>query len=377
MQIKWIFSFLLTAAILVSCKPKSEVEKKKEELTKLKTEQQSLSEKIEVLEKEIAKIDTATKIVKKHLVKISSLQNLEFNHFIEVQGKVDAEQNVTVSPQAGGAITRILVTEGDKVSAGQVLAEIDNSVMMQSMAEVDQNVSLAQTLYEKQQRLWDQKIGTEIQFITAKNNYESAVKRRNTMAQQISMTKIKSPINGVVDENMLKLGQTVAPGVPCFRIVNGSKLKVKADVSENYASKIKLGEKIMLFFPDLNKEVPSKITYVGKVINSLNRTFNVEAELASNQADYRPNMIVKLKVSDYYTKGTITVPTNVLNNSDKGYYLYVAVEKDGKLTAKKVVVETGLSSGDITEIKSGLSPEDKIVTAGYQELNEGDVLTID
>lgn len=370
--------------VVVSCNQNKnekleKLKKQKSELTdklnKVKKDEADLNEKIKAIDKEIAEADTTKADSSKiKVVAATPVKPGSFKHFIDIQGRVDATENINVSPKMAGVVTRINVKEGDAVRFGQVLAEMDDQLVLQSIEEVKNSWSLANTMYEKQKALWDQKIGSEVQYLTAKNQKESLEKRKATLEEQLDMTRIKSPINGTVDLVSLRVGQTAAPGMPSIRVVNLSKLKAKADVAEAYASKVKKGNDVVVVFPDLNKEIKSKISFSGTVIDALNRTFTVEVNLDANVPDYHPNMIAVLKVIDYQSDSAIVVPINVIQNSEEGKYVFVAEEKDGKVVARKKMVTVGLSYNGETEVTSGLSISDKVITAGFQDLNDGEVL---
>jgi RND family efflux transporter MFP subunit len=367
---KNLLVILCLLLVVVSCKPD-----KKAQLEKLKKQEAELTGKIKALEKEIAATDT-TKVdsSKIKVVAVTPVKPGSFKHFIDIQGRVDATENINVSPKMAAVVTRINVKEGDAVRVGQVLAEMDDQLILQSIEEVKNSWSLANTMYEKQKTLWDQKIGSEVQYLTAKNQKESMEKRKATLEEQLDMTRIKSPINGTIDLVSLRVGQSAMPGMPSIRVVNLSKLKAKADVAEAYASKVKKGNDVVVVFPDLNKEIKSKISFSGTVIDALNRTFTVEVALDANVPDYHPNMVIVLKVIDYQSDSAMVVPINVVQNSEEGKYLFIAEEKDGKIVARKKMVSVGLTYNGATEITNGLSTSDKVITAGFQDLNDGEVL---
>ena len=367
---KKIIIILSLFVFVIGCKP----EDKKAKLDKLKKQQSEISDQIKELEKEIAAEGKTGDSAKVKYVSVTPIELKPFKHFVEIQGKVDADQNINVSAKIPGLVTNVNVKEGDVVHSGQVLAEIDDQLIKQNIDEVKNSWELANTIYEKQKNLWDQKIGSEVQFLTAKNQKESLEKRMATLQGQLDMTKIKSPVNGTVDNVSLKAGQSTSPGMPSIRVVNLSKLKVKADVAEAYASKVKVGNDVIVDFPDLGKEITTKITFVGTVIDQLNRTFGVEVKLDSNIPDYHPNMITVLKIIDYQKDSSMVVPLNVVQNSEEGKYVFLAVTKDGKTVAKKEMVSVGLTYGGMTEITAGLNPSDKVITTGFQDLNDGELL---
>jgi membrane fusion protein (multidrug efflux system) len=373
-HLKTITLLLVITAIAASCgnSDTGALGKKKEELAKLKEERKSLNSKIIKLEAEIAKLDSnSASRSKAKLIVVKAVELQSFTNYIEIMGKIDADQNTNVSSEIPGTLQRIFVHAGQSVSVGQTLGEIDNTVSEVAMNELKQQIEFSKTLYDKQKNLWDQKIGSEVQYLTSKNNYESLQKRLATMNQQLGMARIKSPISGVVDEVYAKVGQTVAPGVPCFRIVNSNKLKIKANVAESFAGKIKEGNKVKLFFPDLKIETEGTVSYASRVIDPINRAFNVEIPLASN-GNYKPNMMAQIKIVDYSSDKAIVVPVNTIRTVGEDSYVMIATDKNGTMRATKRKVTTGLTYGGLTEITSGLVAGDNLITIGYQELEEGD-----
>lgn len=346
---------------------------KQSQLDKLKQQRAEIDDKIKKIEAEIASEGGGNENKKIKSVAVSTLNYQPFIHYVEVQGKIDGDENVTISAKMGGAISRILVDEGQEVVTGQVLAELDNQMVVQGMEEVKNALSFATTMYEKQKNLWEQKIGTEVQFLSAKNNKESLEKKLATLQEQLEMTKLKSPINGTVDGIDIKIGQTIMPGIPAIRVVNASNLKAKAEVAEAYTSKVKKGNEVLLYFPDLNKEEQSSISYSSKAINNNTRTFMVEAPLEKN-AEYHPNMITVLKIVDYKKDSSIVIPINTVHHVDGKDFVYVAVKENNKTLSRKKNVKVGNTYNGNAEILSGLNKGDQLIVTGFDNLNDGDLI---
>lgn len=365
---KNILIVLSLSSIIIACSSGAAGDKKTQ-LEELKKQQAALSSQIAQLEAEIEK--TEGKKEKARIIAFTEATPQEFNHYIDVQGKVDAEEEVTLTPKMAGSIVRISVKAGDVVREGQVLAEIENGSMSNSVAEVRASFELAKTVYERQKNLWDQKIGSEIQYLQAKNNKESLEKRLAAMQDQWDMYRIKSPINGTVDAIDIKTGQVVAPGIPAIRVVNLSQLKIKAEVSETYSTRVKQNDNVIISFPDIKKEINTKLNYAGKSINPINRTFEIEVKIDPNKADVRPNMIAVVKIADYTNKSAFVVPVNLVQSGNEGSYIYVAEGEKENAVAKKRLVETGMSYNGNVELKSGLQNGDRVITTGYQDLIEG------
>jgi len=357
---------LIAATILAACGQPD----KKTQLADLKKQSAELATQIKELEKQIAaEGGDSTAEAKGRMVVVATVAPSTFRHFVEVQGKIDADENVAVTARSMGVVVKVNVSPGDVVRKGQTLAELDNKLGANGIDELKTQLEMATTMYEKQKSLWDQKIGTEMQYISAKTNKEALEKRLVTAREQVDMMRIESPIDGVVDAVNLKVGQAAAPGLPAFQVVNMSSLKVKGEVPEKYAAHVKTGSEVVLMFPDLKKEVNAKVSYSAKVINAMSRTFTVEVPLAEG-ADYHPNMIVVLKVVDYKVDSAIVVPTDVIQKGESGSYVYVTSNK----IVKKKVVEVGTSYNGTTEILKGLAAGDIIITRGYQSVNEGDAI---
>lgn len=364
--------FLALVVFAVACGKPAD---KKAELDKLKKQHDAIADQIKKLETEL-KVNDSTS-VKYTDVMVTEVQPAEFNHFIEVQGKVDGQDNVAVAPQMPGVVTSVNVKEGDVVRKGQVLAQLDDNVIQQQIAGVKQQLDFASSLYAKQKSLWDQKIGSEVQYLTAKNNKESLEKNLATLQQQVEMYKIKAPINGSVEEVGVKVGQMAAAGaVPVFRVVNFSGVKIMADIAEVYAPKVKVGNDVLIFFPDYNEEVKSKINFSSKYINPTNRSFQIEVRLGSSKVDYRANMIAVVKINDYRNAKALVLPLNLIKDSPDGKFLFVTREEGGKTVARKQKVEVGQTYNGIAEIISGVTAGDKVISTGFSSLVEGQPVII-
>ena len=370
---KKILSVITAVLILASCG--SNKNEKQEKLDKLKKQQAELTTEIRKHEQEVALTDT-TKKEKIKTVEATSVAPQMFAHYIEVQAKVEGDEDVNVSASAQGIVTEVLVRAGDKVSKGQVIATLDDKLMKQSVAEMQSQLDLATTVYNRQKNLWDQKIGSEVQYLTAKTNKEAMDQRLGSMNEQWSMTRIKSPINGTVDNVAIKIGQAVMPGLPCARVVNLSALKVKGELPESYITRVSKGNEAIIYFPDQNKEIKSKVDYSGNAISTINRTFNVEIKLNDNSGSYRPNMIAVLKIADYHSPKAIVLPVGAVQKGTEGEYVFVAEDENGKTVSKRRAVKSGIIYNGLTEILEGLKEGDKVITTGYQNLVEGDLVKI-
>lgn len=364
------FLFLGILSLLASCGSSVDNEAK---LEQLKKERDKISIQILNLEKEIypdGNIKTTT-------VRIDTLHVGKFNHYIEVQGRIDGNENIGVSPRTPGVVNRILVKEGDYVTKGEVLAELDAEVLKQTLNELKSQLDFATDMYNKQKALWDQKIGSEVQYLTAKNNKESLENKIATIEDQVKMSNITSPIDGTIEEIPIKVGQMAAVGFPAFRIVNFSKAKAVADVGEAYTNKIKTGDQVQVFLPDLDKEFDQRVRFSSKYIDPINRTFVVEVELPTDNMVYRANMIAVMRIKDYHNPEAIAIPQNYLQSSrDEGQYVFIATSENGNSVARKRNVQPGITYNGLTEILEGLSEGDLIITAGYKDLFDGQFIDI-
>ncbi|QJW92076.1 efflux RND transporter periplasmic adaptor subunit [Spirosoma taeanense] len=370
---KAYYAIALTTSLLMACggEKKSDLQSKREELTELKSQQTELNSKIKVLEGELAKLDpTKKEEARVKDVVTAPVAPSTFRRYVEIQGTIDAKNNVQVSPKTGGAVTAVYVTEGSSVRAGQVLARIDDQILRTSLEEIKTQLVLANTVFEKQSNLWKQQIGTEIQYLQAKNNKESLERRLATLNTQLNQSSVTAPISGVVDKVFAKVGSAAGPGIPMFQVVNLSQLKVKANVADTYAGSVRRGDEVIVRFPDVNKELKTRINFVSTTVDPLSRTFTIEAPLPSDNA-LKPNMLAQVKINDVNKPNTLVINQNLIQNTESGQLVYVAVNEGGKKVAKSRKITTGQSYGGQIEVVAGLQPGDQLVTQGYQELTDG------
>jgi membrane fusion protein (multidrug efflux system) len=350
--------------LLAACsKPKD----KKAELAELKKQQSELNNKIAKLQSEIGTTDS----IKTLDVSVYKIETGSFSNYVEIQGKIDAEENVTAYPQAQGTITAIYVKPGQRVSRGQTLVQLDKSVLLQQMAQAEAQVELMNTLYQRQKNLWDQKIGTEVQFLQAKTNLQTTQKQLDALKQQAVLYSIKSPINGTVETMDLKLGQVAMPGMTGINIVNDNSLKVKANVPESYAGSVRAGNKVKVVFPDAKDSVTATVNFAAKAIDPVSRSFPIEVKLPS-RATLRPNMTAVLRIADYTNQNAITVPIKAVQQSESGDYVYINVNG----LAKRAPIKQGAISGGLVEVVSGLKIGDQVIVDGVADVDEGDKVRV-
>jgi RND family efflux transporter MFP subunit len=363
----------LTVMLLAACTggEKQDLAAKKKELSDLKGKDRDITARIIVLEKEIAKLDTTMKIAAKtKLVGVDTLEPVTFKHYVEIEGQVDAKENALALQLAPGVVTAILVNVGDHVRKGQVLFTTDASATEAQIATVKTQLSLATTVYEKQARLWKENIGSEVQYLQAKTNKEAAESQFAQLQNAVELTKCKSPIDGVVDEIRLKIGDMAAPSqaMPGIRVINNSSLVIKAKLSDAQIGLLEVGDLVDVNFPDINKTIQSKVSFVGQVVDKQTRTFNVEVKLDNKGANYKTNMIAKLLINDDTQPNVITIPTNTIQQNENGQNYVLVAENN---VAVKKIIETGSEYNGTTVVKKGLSKGDKVISFGYSEVVDG------
>ncbi|MEO8171911.1 MAG: efflux RND transporter periplasmic adaptor subunit [Sediminibacterium sp.] len=396
---KIITVLFITATItLASCggKPAAgSLAEKKAEIEKLKKDQTAIADKIKALETEVAKLDTsAVKEDIAKLVGITAVITQNFSHYIDLQGRVDAEDISYISPRLGGGQVRaVYVKRGDYVKKGQLLLKLDDAIVKQQVAASKQStetlktqITLAKDVYNRRNNLWKQGIGTEIELITARTNVESLEKQLiaaneniKVQQEQASGANVYSDVNGIADEVNVRVGEMFtgfAGTMPQIKIVNTSSLKVIADVPENYSGKVKQGSTLLVSLPDVNKTFNTTVNVSGRVIDPNNRSFRAEAKLPNDPA-IRPNQIAQVRILDYSAPNAIAIPVNTVGTDEKGKYVYVAVTEGGKLLARKKQIIVGELYNELIEVKSGLSAGDQLITDGYQNIYDGQLLKTD
>ena len=350
---------------------------KQAQLSKLKQQQTVITDKIRSLEGELntGKKDSLNP-GKFKFVGLKDVNSNTFDHYIRVQGKVDGDQNAAVFAEAPGTISSKFADVGQKVVKGQVLAQIDDQQYRSQMQGLETQYKFATDLYDKQKRLWDQKIGSEVQYLQSKTNKESLEKQISSLKQQVDKFKIKSPIDGTIEECNIKVGGVVSPDprLAAYRVLAFKNLKVSAEVSEAYSAKVKVGDKLIVLFPDINKQYETKVDFVSKYINPVNRTFIIETKILDGFNDLKANMIAIIQINDYHSDNAIQVPMNVIQSDQTGSYVYVVRSKDKYNAAFKQPVTLGISYNGVAEVLKGLAVGDKVISVGYQELVDGEYI---
>lgn len=375
MNKRTLFIIILGSSLLItSCAPKD----KQARLKKLEVRRDILTEKIEQLKAEIGQTSgEESRPEALSYVQTAEVKTELFQHFIQVQGAVESDNNILIPAQTSGVVMKIHVNKGETVAKGQLLAELDGAILESSIAELENSLKLAITIFERQERLWRKNIGSEIQFLQAKNNKESLEKKLETLNEQYRLTKIYSPISGEVDDILIKEGEMAAAGRGTIRVVQLSKLKVTAWLAENYISRVKKNDIVQVQIPVLGKVFERAIDSVSQVIDPNNRTFQIQINIPSRGRDLKPNMLAVVTINDYTNPEALVVPRNIVQETDTEKFLFVAVRDNGRWVAKKRIVSTGKDYKDRVEILTGLVPGERVVTFGFQNLADSQPINAD
>jgi RND family efflux transporter MFP subunit len=362
---------VMCLAILIGCGEKTnELEQKKETLKQLKQQMGELKTQISALENEIDLADTT--FDGGVVVKTQELVSTNFTHFITQPGLVSSKENVLVSVEMGGMVVNRLVEEGRWVNKGDAIIQLDASVMSNQVEDLRQSSELAKTTYERQDNLWKQAIGSEMQYLQAKNQYVSLQKKLAAMEAQLDKLELVAPISGRLDEIFINVGEFAAPAMPAFRIVNSKKLQIEVDVAERYSAIIKKGDKVNVEFNALGIESQHKVTFVGQVINPQNRTFKVKINLNNTSGDIKPNAVASVQLQDFNQEDAMVLPSSCIKKDMRGSFVFVA---EGNKAIKKYV-EIGLSQDDKTHILSGLGFGQDVIVIGYDGVANGSTIDI-
>jgi len=371
---------LLLAAILFACggekKPKT-AEEIKAKISVLRGEIAAKQNEVKTFEVELSKMGASSgNDTKAEIVKTTLVDTKTFRHFIQVQGAVTANQSIMVNSRMAGSVVKVYVREGDAVQKGQVLAQLDVDVLKDNIKAMRTNLDLAKTVYERRKSLYDQKIGTEIDYLSAKNSYESLQRQIAAMETQVEMGRILSPISGTIDAVNIKEGEVAAPGFGVIRVVNNTDMKVTAKVADSYLGSVKKGDKIHVSFPDTKEEFDAMVTFVSASVDPMSRTFLVEVNIPANKAA-RPNQIAVVNINDRSEDNAVVIDENVVQFTDQGPIVFVKTTKDGKPVAKQNVLELGQSFNGQIEIKKGLSAGEELITFGFSDLVDGTPISIE
>ncbi|MEX2593651.1 MAG: efflux RND transporter periplasmic adaptor subunit [Anditalea sp.] len=362
------FLSLLWAFVAFSCgQQENGLEEKKSTLEGYKKEATELTAKIAVLEKEISSLDpNFAQDQRKSMLVTTTQANLgNFAHFVEITGSVLSKKNVNISAEVSGRVQEIKAVEGMRVRRGEILVEVDAESIDNNIEEVEKQLELANVIFEKQQRLWDQQIGTEVQFLEAKNRKEILEKNLASITTQKDRTTIRAPFDGTVEQVIIRLGELVQPGSPIMNFIGESELYIEGDVSERYVGILNRGDSIEVSFPSIDRQLKTRITAVGGVIDPNNRTFKVEAFLPRGE-NVKPNMISVIKIKDYESKGVVIVPTYLILQDNEGEYVFTVENQ----TARKTYINRGKTFQGKTEVLEGLKGDEELVDKGFREVGD-------
>jgi len=364
-------SIAIITLFATACGPADEQETIKEQIRQYKDEVSQLNIKIKDLERQLSDLGALDEQFITPIT-VDEISLRPFKHYFMASGTVESVDKAYVSPEISGQLNEVLVVEGETVVKGQLLARLNTSITENTIEEVKTQLELANTLYKKQKQLWEKNIGSEVQYLQAKNNKEALESKLNTLEAQRAMADISSPINGIVDVIYLEEGEMAMPGMQLMQVINLEKMKVTASVSEKYLPVINKGNIVTLTFPtfpELELEVP--VYRTGNVINLGNRTFPVELRIDNIKGKLKPNILALITFLDYSMDEALVVPSIIVKEDIKGQYLYIAKETEGKLFAKKVYISTGRSYNDETLVLSGLNAGDKVIIEGYSLVSDG------
>lgn len=379
---KNILSILTLTILITSCGGDAGGKKSVEsliaegDLSAMQAKKEALKAEIAGLSTEVAQLDVVLKekdtTKNEVLVTAMTLKDTLFKHYVEVQGNVETKQNVVIYPEYQGTLTRVFIKKGQRVTKGQTLARIDDGGLGSQVAQLESQAALAKTTFERQKRLWDQKIGSEIQYLQAKSQYESSENAVKQLKSQLGKTTVRAPFSGVIDDVITEQGTVVSPGQALFRIVNLSKMYVSAEVPESYLASVIPGKEVEVLFPILGQTITSKVRQTGNYINPSNRTYTVEVDVPSKGGTIKPNLSARLSINDYISEKAILIPLNVINeNSEGDQYVYIASAKansDKIAVAKRQIISTGKTQGDLIEILEGLKDGDRVIVEGARSV---------
>ncbi|MCE2848378.1 MAG: efflux RND transporter periplasmic adaptor subunit [bacterium] len=353
-----------------------DVASKKAELEKLTKERDAIIAKIGTLETEIQQLSGATVEEKTKLVEVTTLITQDFAHYIDLQGKITTENQYYVTPRGmGGQVKAIYVKQGDNVKAGQLLMKLEDGIIQQNIKQVESQLSFAKNIFTRQENLWKEGIGTEVQFLSAKNNVEGLEKQLSLVKEQLGTTSVIAQVSGVVETVSIRVGETfVGSPMAGITIVNPSAMKAVVEVPENYVVKVRKGMPVIISVPDLNETFNSSISLISETINATSRSFIAESKMPG-KSNIKPNQVAVVKILDHAAKDAIVVPVETVQTDEKGKYVYILSLENGKNLARKKMVTIGEFYDELIEVNTGLTKGDKLITKGFQGLYDGQLIS--
>ncbi|QTD38758.1 efflux RND transporter periplasmic adaptor subunit [Polaribacter batillariae] len=386
---KNIYLLLLIGLLITSCGDKKELSVDDvlatNDIAKIKSKKADLDAKQQEIANDLKKLNDKLDDLNEDknipLITTYKVKEQVFNHYIELQGNVQTKQNVLIYPEMPGILENVYVKEGQKVSKGQILAKIDDGGMSSQLAQLEANAQLAKTTYERQKRLWNQKIGSEIQFLQAKTNYESQTNAVKQLKSQLGKATIRAPFSGIIDDVFKERGTVVAPGMgsEIFRIVNLSNMYIETEVPETYIGRITKNKDVEVNFPVLGETVNSKIRQVGNFINPNNRSFKIEIGVPNLNGKVKPNLTARLKLNDYTNPNAVLIPQSIISENAKGaQFIYIIKDKNenNEAIAERLIIETGKTQGDLIEVTKNLTADTEVIIEGARSVNNGQAVKV-
>ncbi|MEM8907303.1 MAG: efflux RND transporter periplasmic adaptor subunit [Bacteroidota bacterium] len=377
---KYTLSILAAIVLLIACgqpTTTNDLASKQKLLKDKKTALRTLKAEIDQLQTEIDQLDTTREVRTRRLVSVAPVEKEDFSRFVEIQAAVESSDAVSASSETGGRIVQLTVDEGDAVRKGQLIAKLDMESVDKQIAELETSLELANTVFERQARLWKQNIGSEIQYLEAKNGKERLEKSLETIKFQLTKANVYAPITGVVDQVMVENGEVTSPGIPILQILNTHRVKVVANVPEKYLSVVKKGAKVGIKFPALDESQNARVSMIGRTINPANRTFEVEVELNNPKGILKPNLLALMVLKDFEQKDVVTVPLELVQQEVSGKdYVFIRLEAEEGPIAKKIYVETGESYEGKIIIKNGLEGGEQLIVDGARGLAENELIEV-
>jgi len=368
---------LLVARIIMcsGCNQSETLADKKEQLKAYKEQINDLKVKVKKLENEILQADTTNNPdEEKKLVSLKTVKTKSFKHFVKVRGEASSKKNVSLSAELSGLVTEINHSEGEQVQKGEVIAKLENESIKQSIDEIKTNLELAKDIYQKRKNLWEKNIGSEIEYLQAKNEKDRLQKRLASTKSELDKTIIKAPISGEIDEIFINEGELANPASPICRIVNLDQIRLSANLSESYLGKINQGDSVSIKFPSIGVQKMATISHVGQFIAPESRTFKIEVKLQNQDHLIKPNMMGIIRFADYANSNALIIPSKIIQEEGDKNYIYLAKNKDRNWQAEKTYVEIGRTHKGETEIKNGLESGDKLIVQGFRDVNDGENL---
>ncbi len=368
------YSALVALLVTASCQT-TDIEAKKKAYEEARKELAKQKALVASLKKELIEAGEIKESSNLSLVTTLTIRPTVFEHKITVRGTVKSRGNVFISPEMGGRVTQVAVKEGQKVKMGDLLVSQDTRVLRNTIEELKTSLELATTMYQRQQKLWDKNIGSEVQYLQAKNKKEALERKLATTRAQLDKLMIRAPFSGVIDKVDVRVGQNLAPGQPIVRLVSLADMYVKANISESFVGKFAPGQPVEINLPSLGTTITSSISAVGQVIEPKNRTFEIEILIPAHTRA-KPNMVAVLSLTDYRNPEAIVVPTNIIFTDKQGAYVYLLKKSNEQHVAIRADITTGATSGTLTEVLSGLQPNDVVIDKGIYDISNGSLVKI-